>query len=72
MGEFKSRCVFNEEPASKENYRMSGTQRTRAFWSDFREKCSRSGLSEDTEKRGLPPVHSDENIFEILILVGWG
>ncbi len=55
MGKFKSRLVFNEEPASKENHRMAGAQRARAYQSDFRrEKCWQSGLLEDTEKRSLP------------------
>ncbi len=72
MGEFKSRCVFNEEPASKENHRMGGAQRARTYRSDFhREKCSQFGLSEVTEKRSLPPVHIDEKIFEILVSTGW-
>ncbi len=54
MGEFKSWHVFNEEPASKENHRVGGAQCTRAYQSDFCwEKCWRSSLSEDTEKRGL-------------------
>ncbi len=73
MGKFKSRRVFNKEPAPKENHRMGGTQRTRAYQFDFcREKCWRSGLSEDTEKRGLSPVHGDEKIFEILVSIEWG
>ncbi len=64
MGEFKSLCVFNEEPTSKENHRMV----VLSAQTDFRwEKCWRSGLSEDTEKRGFPPVHGDEKIFEILV-----
>ncbi len=73
MGEFKSGRVFNKEPASKENHRMGGTQHTSTYWSDSRrEKCWRSGLSQDTEKIGLPPVHDDEKIFEILVSTGWG
>ncbi len=73
MGEFKSWRIFNEEPASKENHRMGGTQHARAYRSDFcREKCWRSGLLEDTEKRGLPSVHGDEKIFDILVSTGWG
>ncbi len=73
MGEFKSHHVFNEEPAFKENYRMGGAQCARAYRSDFcRKKCLWSGLSEDTEKRDLPPVHSAEKFFEILVSTGWG
>ncbi len=72
MGEFISRRVFNKEPASKENHCMGGAQRVRAYQSDFcRQKCWQSGLSEDTEKRGLPPVHGDEKFFEILVSTRW-
>ncbi len=73
MGEFKSLCVFNEEPASKESHQMGGAQRARAYQSNFhRENCWQSGLSDDTEKRGFSPVHGDEKIFEILVSTGWG
>ncbi len=73
MGEFKSQRVFNKEPASKENPCMGDAQCARAYQSDFRrEKCWWSSLSEDTEKRGLPPVHGTETISQILVSLGLG
>ncbi len=40
IGEFKSHRIFNEEPASKENHRIGGTQQARAYRFDFcQEKC---------------------------------
>ncbi len=72
MGEFKSQCIFKEEPTSKENHHIGGVQRARPYRSNFRrERCRQSGSSEDTEKRGLPPVHGNEN-FKILVSTGWG
>ncbi len=71
MGELKSRRVFNKEPASKENHCMGGARHTRAYRSNFcREKCWSSGLSEDTEKKGIPPVHNEKS-FKILVSTEW-
>ncbi len=38
MGEFKSWHIFREEPASKENHRMGGVQRSRLIGPIFVEK----------------------------------
>ncbi len=55
MSEFKSRRVFNEEPASKENHCMGGAQRAKAYWSDFRwEKCERLVYWEILKNKTFP------------------
>ncbi len=57
MGEFKSWCVFNEEPASKENHRMDGARRARAYWSYFHREKFDGPVYWKILKKTLPAPH---------------